>query len=121
MDKSIVTFSTWKRFLVETTALDSQDIFFGRYVVFSHNSGGFVDETGVGQLFSIATKFLGMAVGRATNYRAESGTWWLSCRRSSVGMIGYSQSANTAIRMPSSKGPCKPFDESGLKVLIRIS
>ena len=58
MDKSIVTFSTWKRSLVETTALDSQDIFFGRYVVFSHNSGGFVDETGVGQLFSIASKFL---------------------------------------------------------------
>ena len=53
MCKSIVTFLPWKRSLVETAALDSQDIFFGRYVVFSHNSSGFVNETVVGQLFSI--------------------------------------------------------------------
>lgn len=41
-----------KQGLVETTTLYSQDIFFSRYVVFSHNSGGFVDETVDGQLFN---------------------------------------------------------------------
>ena len=43
MDESIVTFCVGKKSLVETATLYSQDIFFSRYVVFSHNSGGFVD------------------------------------------------------------------------------